>query len=253
MSEQLTRPPHSRVVIPLTLFIVAAFVALIIAIAPSPPQALARPEPIVDAAAVESLMRRIGATAETLAAAGLTSNQAGVVVGYLDTFLTSNLSNLIAADNAVASAKSTVAALERKARSGMASGEDLTALATARTTLSTANTSLATLLGEARDAAYADLSDPQKAVLAAIQSACHHGDLGVPICAASFDEAEWTALHRAAGALRAAAFTGEDPDPEAEELLDDAAGEAEAIAAQANIDVRLDGVTAAIATALAGV
>lgn len=250
MSEHLTKP---RVILPVTAFIIAAIAMLILSIAPSPPKAMARTEPVVDATSVEAMMRRIGATPEAMAAAALTSNQAGAVVGYLDAFLDTSIGDLADADAAVAAARADVQALERLARSGKASQQDLNDLATARTALTDANADLATLLTAAQNAAYTDLDSDQKAVLAAVQGACDQHPLGIAICAADRTEAQWHEIRRAAGAVRAATFNGEEPDPEALTILDDAAGHADTIEAQANIDVRLTGITAAVETALGNI
>ena len=254
MSELLKKP---GVLIPVALFIVAAVVALILTVSPAPPRALANSMlgggEGVDANDVELLMRRIGATPETLAAAGLTSNEAGNVVAYAHAFLQTNATALDAADQAVADARASYETLRRRARSGLASPQDLSQLTAARTALDAARTAQQAILDEARDDAYTDLTVTQKNVLQAVVNASANSCLGVAICAASHTETDWDTIRRAAGAIRSAAYNGEEPDAEALTIIDDAQGQAATVAAQANIDVRLVGIAAAVATALGNV
>ena len=90
-------------------------------------------------------------------------------------------------------------------------------------------------------------------VLQSVENAAAQSSLGVALCAADRSESEWHEVRRAAGAIRAANYSGEEPDAEAVAALDHANSHAATVAARANIEVRLIGVTAAVATALGNV
>ncbi|MCA9281062.1 MAG: hypothetical protein H6812_10575 [Phycisphaeraceae bacterium] len=253
MSEQLKKP---RVFIPVALFIVAALVALILTISPAPPRAVAAQQPGaggVTANDVEMLMARIGATPETLAAAGLTAAEATAVVENTQAFLAGSAAALSTADDTLAQARSRYESLRRKARSGLADQGELNDLASAQQALFTARGALAGILDEAKEAAFAGLNDQQKGVLQSVENAAAQSSLGVALCAADRSESEWHEVRRAAGAIRAANYSGEEPDAEAVAALDHANSHAATVAARANIEVRLIGVTAAVATALGNV
>jgi hypothetical protein len=129
------------------------------------------------ARAVRILLARAGVTADGLAAAGVNPTQTTAAVGRIIQHFETLSSTLTTTDASFREASAQVSRLERLVRSGRGSGENVTALAAARTQLATTRS--------ARDAAVtAVLQDAEEAIgetPAATLVAIRDNPWGVPV------------------------------------------------------------------------
>ncbi|QKK07511.1 MAG: hypothetical protein HND58_04590 [Planctomycetota bacterium] len=207
---------------------------------------LAAPE----AVEVEATLARVGITAETLAAAGCSSGDATNVgadaLAHLDT---TNWNALVSADGDVRDAQAEVDRLGKLVRAGQADQEDLTAYATAKSTLATETSTRDGLLDALYDAAVADLTSGETTLLETMHG---NSDRPVPLQYTVSDrtDAQWTSLRNALANIKTSGMCGEDPDTACTTLVTNCNAETEVATAASNLDSNLAGVTSALHTAL---
>jgi len=164
------------------------------------------------ATTVLATMHRVSLDPGSVAAAGLSLNEALGLLTAAAAAIDANLQQLAAADEALAAAQMSVDALERSIRAGHASDPQaaVVELSTARVALVSAKAALDAVLASVTEAAMASLSSGQRTSLAAIRASAPNWS-EIPAAyrvVPSSDEALVT-LRNALAAERIAAATGE--------------------------------------------
>lgn len=176
------------------------------------------------AAELRAALSLSGLSAKPLAAAGVQEGQVGTVVSNARTYLTNSNA---AFQSAVANFRDSsllVETLENKARTGQASEQDLTALASARTSLAGAVTARDSAIAALFAAGTANLSESAVAALTNIRA---NRDRPVPIQyqVATRTDADWLILRDALANDRISARFGQDPDDACHQTVLDANAE----------------------------
>ena len=128
------------------------------------------PPPPVSSQPLAATLIRASLDAEALAAAGLTTAEATAVVENVIDYLGGQTPTALnSADSDYVSAKVEVDSLRRKVRSGLASSEEVTDLATAKSELSTAEAARESALASLFTEGTADLSAGKVAILETIR------------------------------------------------------------------------------------
>lgn len=137
------------------------------------------------------VLLRVGLGADTLAAAGISSQQVTALVGAVEQGHSAE--TLAAKDAAYITAKQTHDTLRRKVTSGKGSQEDVTALRAAETALATANTQRESYLAGLRTAGLATVPEGQRTLANRIQA---NGSWRFPAQYLTKDrtEAQWVEL-----------------------------------------------------------
>jgi hypothetical protein len=200
---------------------------------------------------VESALRRVGITPESLAAAGLSGAAAAQAVAGVEEYLLDGLAGLRAADSAYASARQDVDRLERIVVAGNSSQDDRSALAAARTALATAAAARDAAHGSVFEAATAHLEPERLAALQTIRSNAAAWDQPVQYLAVSRGEAQRVELREALAAVRIAGEQGATPDQDAVNVVNTWNGDPAVAAATTNLSTNLPAVTQAWGEAFA--
>jgi hypothetical protein len=197
-------------------------------------------------------LSRLRLNPEPLAAAGLSAQQTTTLVGNLRSHLTSHMDDLRTADTDLGNASSAVDSLTRRVQAGLGSEQDVSDLATARTTLATARGNLSTLLAAALTAAVDGLGEGPVALLSTCRGNLDGvaGDTGVggiptQYLVSSRTESQWVGLRDALSNVRICTRLGQDPNPDAQSLIAAADAEGPTAAAITDLDANLQSVTAA--------
>jgi hypothetical protein len=161
---------------------------------------------------------RCGLGAEALAAAGCTAQETSALVDAFSEAMASQPGVLNQKDEAFASARVTKEELERKVASGLATPEQVTALATAKSALASAETARAQVLDGLFEDATAHLSAAKIATLSMLRTNAAH-DLPVEFLVKERSEAEWVAIRKALNNERICAKYGDEPDPAKQQAL----------------------------------
>lgn len=159
---------------------------------------------------------RAGLEPESLAAAGLTEQQAATALAALKTYFTNNAYSFTAAASNLATHTQTVNSLTRKVQAGVATEQDLAALASAKSSLTSAQSAQASLMTSFRAAA--NLSQGQLAVIDTIRANRSWG-LPVQYLTVNREESDWVALRNALANERIADKLGAEPDQDARNLV----------------------------------
>ena len=185
----------------------------------SDPDSEEGPPPRPDPDLVEALLRS-GLDADALAAAGVTADaDATEVVDDVKAHLVTGLTDLRDADSDYATQRNLVDSLRRKVRSGLASQEEITQLATAKTDLATATSDRETALDAIFDAGTADLSQSSTDLLETIRGN-RHWKLPLEFLTGDRTEQEWVDLRDALADERISAnFEGEEVSAGSASLL----------------------------------
>ena len=132
----------------------------------------------VFADSLSDTLMRVGLDADALAASSVQSSEVAGVVSDVQDYLDTNPTDLTNADAAYLSASADVRVLSALVRSGKASAQDVADLATAQTTLDTAETDRSSALDDLFDAGVAGLTAAQSTALANTRA---NGHWGLPI------------------------------------------------------------------------
>lgn len=201
--------------------------------------------------ALETTLIRCGLDAEAMAAAGLTSNEVGAVATAMTAAIGENPVALKNADAALASARVTADSLTRKVASGLASPEEVAALASAKTALSNAEAARTAALDGLFTDATAGLSQPKAATLSMIRSN-RDQELAIEFLVKSREHTEWHALRKALSNERICAKIGDDPDQAMQAALATWRAEESCAAAKSACDTNGDAVKSAWDSAVSG-
>ncbi|MCL4743430.1 MAG: hypothetical protein KJZ54_14635 [Phycisphaerales bacterium] len=245
MLRALARPANA---LPILLALIAGGALLLASLGSSGvlflPRHTAEPRPPT-AVELAAALHRVGLAPERLAAAGLTVVETTALVQNAAAHLDGE--RFLALQQAEAASRDAgrdVQRLERLARSGRATENDLGDLATARAALAAAETALNAALGALSDAAADGLAGPKAARLATLRANAVW-DLPVQYLAAPRGEAEWVALRDALANLRISARLGEDPHQGCSTLV----AQCDADSGVANAKAALDANLAAVESA----
>ncbi len=189
-------------------------------------------------------MLRIGLGPAQLTAAGGSPSTVGTVVGDCLDDMIADPAVIELADAAFAESKQQCDLLKRVIQSGQATPEQITTYAVARTQLSVAEAQRHSVLNGLLACAAASLNESQQSTLAAIRG---NGNWDLPIEFLTVDraEAQWVQLREALANERISANLGEEPDPEAQALLQQLRSDPSVATAKANLDANLTVVTVA--------
>jgi hypothetical protein len=155
------------------------------------------------------------------------------------------------ADAAVAAARVSADALMRKVASGLASQEEVAALASAKTALTSAEAARTTVLNGLFTDATAALTQAKVATLSTIRSN-RDQELPVEFLVKTREHAEWHALRKALSNERICAKIGDDPDQAMQSALATWRADEKCAAAKTAVDTNGDAVKAAWDSAVGG-
>ena len=162
--------------------------------------------------ALRVALLRCGLGAEALAAAACTAQETTALVEAFDDAAAAQPGVLAQKDAACATARVAKEELERKVASGLATPEQVAALASAKTTLASAESSRTQFL----DGLYADatehLAAGKVATLSMLRTNASH-DLPVEFLVKERNQAEWVGIRKALNNERICAKYGDPPDP----------------------------------------
>ena len=189
-------------------------------------------------------MLRIGlGPAQLTAAGGSPSTVATVVDDCLDDMI-ADPAVIELADAAFAGWKQQCDLLKRVIQSGQATSEQIDTYAAAMTQLALAEAQRHSVLNGLLSCAAASLSESQQSTLAAIRGN-RNWDLPIEFLTVDRTEAQWVQLREALANERISAKLGQQPDPEAQALLQQLRGNPLVATAKANLDANLTVVTVA--------
>lgn len=193
------------------------------------------PPPPVNTAAA-GVLYRVGLSAETLAASGVTAPQvSGLIAAALARY---DPAALKSRDEARAHAAAEESRLSARARAGLASPEDLAALTAARASLAQAEAALTSYLDAMRTAACASLS-PQQSTLIQASHANRSWDLPPQYLLKSRSEVSWVALREALDTKRISEKYGYEFPSSSQATLAAVDAESEIAAARTNLDANI--------------
>ena len=225
----------AAITICIALVVVLAFSVRLTARVPASPEPEpnAQPAPLV-AQQVRIALHRAGLTPQRLAAAGASPSQAqGVVAGTVE-YLAAHTGPEVL-DAAAGTARAEVARLERLVRSGQSAAQDVTDLASARTTLAQAEASRDAELGALFQAATGALPEPQRKLLAAMRTN-EYWTMPPEFLTIDLGEPQRVALRDALANERISTKKGEAPDPAAQALLQEIRADSTVSLAKASLD-----------------
>jgi hypothetical protein len=203
--------------------------------------------PLLSVAADQAL-RRARITPATLAAAGVNSTEAGVLFQNAADWWETNGTTCVSALGSSCSTSMTAESLMRKARAGLATTQELDDTAAACTAAGAAHAALVAQLDALWEAATDDLDSGKLAKLAVLRSNLDAGlGLHVTYLVVEHEQDEAIALR---DALVEVAVNGENADPLAEGLVDDAESNTDVAAAHTALTTHLSSVTSAWVAAM---
>jgi hypothetical protein len=247
------RAPHRRgAVLQVGLGLIAAGAVGLVAATSLPTRRLPDPPPPMRSIELEVALRVVDLTPESLASAGLSGPDVTGLVGRARSDLSPVIEDYREAHTDFGSARAEVDRLERLVRSGLASQEQVTALTTARSAFTAANTAHDNHQGAAFTAATEEsLTGPQVAALVQIR-ANTAWDLPSEYKVRSATEPEWVALRDALAAERIAQREGSEVPAGAQSVLTAWRADPAVSAARASLASNLAAVSAAYSAAVAG-
>lgn len=187
---------------------------------------------------VEVGLRRVGIRPESLAAAGVSSPGLATLLQASDGWFITNASLLTEADALYGAARVARDELQRIVRSGLASDQQVIDLQQAESEFQDAASNRASVLGQLFQAATAELSAQQIAVLSQIR-ANDSWKFPVHFLVEAREQATWVALRNALANERIAPQFGDEPDPGAQALLSELEGREAVVQASANVGTYL--------------
>jgi len=189
------------------------------------------------------VLLRAGLGADTLAAAGISSQQTTALVAAVQSAYSAQ--TLQSRDDAYIAARQNHDRLKRLVQSGKGSAQDLSALRTAETTLATATSDRDGYLAGLRTAALATVSEGQATLVTRI-NANHYWFLPVQYLVKDRTEPDWVALRDALAVKR---ISEQDEEEEFAQSARDYLTTADAVSEIATAKVNLDSHIAAVQTA----
>ena len=191
-----------------------------------------------DAFALEVLLWRAGISPRALAAAGVTPAQLGVLLQAADGWLQEHPGALDALDTAVGAARAERDRLARKVKSGLASPEEVAALAQAKQACAAAEGERDALLAAAYQAACADLAPAKVQTLDQI-AANRRWRFAAEYLVEAREQASWIRLRDALVNERQAPRWGDAPDPALAGFLTELRARPAVAAARTNVETYL--------------
>ncbi len=171
-----------------------------------------RAAPVGPKTEVRTALMRCGLGAEALAAAGVSAQETSALVGAFEEAMAAQPGALTQKDAACAAARVSKEDLERTVASGLATQEQVAALVTAKTTLTSAIAARDQLLNAWFADATEHLSPSKVSTLTMLRTNAPH-ELPVEFLVKERGEAEWLAIRKALNNERICAKYGDDPDP----------------------------------------
>jgi hypothetical protein len=190
-------------------------------------------------------LTRCGLDANSLTAAGLSSEDVSALVGDARQYMTEHPGALTAVDDTFASARQAAEALQHKIQSGQATEQEITSFPAAQSALTSATAARQGAVDAIFNAGTADLSEAEKDTLNRIRANKAQWELPLEYLASERSEPQWVALRDALANERIAIRRDEDPDPAAATLLAQVRAEPAVANASANLTANLTAITTA--------
>lgn len=205
---------------------------------------------VVTGADLRLLMVRLDLHPETLAAAGVTDQQAAALLEDARDHLTEHGLALRGADAAYAQARGDFERLRQRIQSGLATSEERTAYAAAATALEGARQQRNTLVQAALAVMREGLTAEQRTVISTIR-ANQHWQLPVQYLAVNRTEAQWVELRDALAHSRVQQARGGEVAAHATAVITQANSQTATVAANMNLETRLSALRSRLETAMA--
>jgi hypothetical protein len=189
-----------------------------------------------------STLIRAGLDPKALAAAGVSSGSISSVLALAATQMNSAPTALSSADDALATARTEVDQLTTKIQSGHGTQDDITALATANSSLATATSQRQAALDAIFNAATASLSDGQKSALSTIRGN-RSWDLPLEFLTVNREQSEWVAVRDALANERIAVSLPDSLNQTAQSSLATWRADSSVSAAKSSLDSNLSSVS----------
>ena len=254
MSKHLKKPRVVSAIVGMLLLLV--LLVWLAAPGRGPAAAMANEAYVLTRSEAETVLYRLGLDPESLAACGVDSGGASIVVANLTAHLRENPGAIRDADAAYDEARVAHDQLRERVVAGTAASDgDVAALRTAEQTLASASTARDAAMNAARTAATTDLPEMQRTVLATVHAAEQHGSrvsraIPVEFMVAERTESQWLAIRNALANERISAKRGELADTASQELLGRVRSEAAVASASAGMAQRRGSVRLAFDRAL---
>ena len=187
---------------------------------------------------------RAGLDPKALAAAGVASGTVSAVLSNAASQINSDPTALSSADDALASARTSVDHLTSLIQSGHGTQDDITALATAQSSLATATSQRQTALDAIFNAAVANLSDAQKTALSKIR-ANRPWDVAIEFLVVDRTESQWVQVRDALANERIAVSLPDSLNQTAQSNLATWRSDTGVASAKSSLDSNLSAVTTA--------
>lgn len=198
-----------------------------------------RPDPLTTAE-TGVVLTRVGLDAASLTAAGLTTQQVQTVVSNARTHLSENIQGVRDADQGWADARKEADRLAALIQGGVATQQDLSAYATAQSTLTTAASTRQTELNAVFTAAVNGLASGPVTILNAVKASRAAGwDVPTQYLTVARDEADWVTLRGALANQRVNAKQSAAPSAAAAQVLLAEDANATVAAAKSSLDTNL--------------
>jgi hypothetical protein len=210
-----------------------------------------RQSPPVSASDLQVALLRAGLGAETLTAAGVSSQEVSTIVTNAKNELVAHPTRISEDDAAFASARASADALGRKIESGQASQQEIASYATATAALESAQSERAAALDAVFSAATVSLNQTQIGLLQKMQ-ANRAWKMSTEFLTVDRTEAEWLGLRDALSNERIAAKYGNEANAGCQTLLSTARANQTVAAAKASMVANLATVSSAWDVATAG-
>ncbi len=250
MPDALTKP---RTLFGVSAALVLALAAIYIAMIAAPQrQALAQATPPLTPLECEALLIHAGLDPDRLACAGVTSLSTATVAADAITSVEDNLADLRSGFADVSAYRQQIDDLESTITSGEGDEDDVTALATAKSNLATAQAALNTALDGVFDGATVSLSSGVKDTLSSLRSD-PVVNLPHPYRLADYSQSQSVVLRDALHQERIAADNGESLDQANATVITTAKAVPAVTVALANHTTLVSGVENAWDNAMAGV
>jgi len=238
---------------PVTLFSIVGLLVLIPILMHFSPSFARGPQqgPAISATELQVALLRAGLGAETLTAAGISSQQVSTIVTNARNELIAHPTRISEDDAAYAAGRVAADALQRKIESGQASQQEIASYSTATAALESARSERAAALDAVFSAATVGLNQTQIGLLQKLQ-ANRSWKVSTEYLTVDRTEAEWLGLRDALSNERIAAKYGTEANGACQSLLSTARANQTVAAAKANAVANLATVSSAWDLATAG-
>lgn len=198
---------------------------------------------------IKTALYRAGLDPAALAVCGVNSEATSAVVTGVETYFTKNPTALATADENYTSAKVSYDSLARKVASGLASEQEITNLASASTTLTTATAARTNGINAIVTSATANLNNTQKELLTRLAINRSWG-LEDHLCTVDRTQAEWVALRDAIATKKINEKYGDSIDSATAQLITNELAKGTVSQAKTNCTTNLASVTSAFDSAI---